>query len=529
MPKLSHLKFFNPALIYSFEPESSPKALLYGEDMNEALYKLGQSKDMLIAYRYAEEVILPWVQENGQDALTPEIFENWILNLHERIGKTLLSISDEGKSGEYSRSLVIRWHYGSSMMNQLGLYIEELLDPQPTQSEFLNILITEHEGLDANDAKQFLRILQRLAVDDTAPIHSSLKERMTLQKPSIRFTLALNRLATAWHENLLPNDEREVVEKIALFVDYPERLPVLMRDFVETMVPRWKNLSRNDLNAVSEFCSDLFYQFTHIHPFPNANGRTATALNNIVLQSIGLPDILMRKPGDRQANTGSYATAIAVIEKDRRPLAAHMRQCIIEAQTNPFSNPTLAKIFEVRMALNTISKQIKTIKPNYDLDQITQSLIAKNHFLLRYIDPANNEHSLITCQLMLPIAQETLTALMKEAECAKSATPSVTSVSLLKSPYDRKALHKKMEELTGVMDWKITNKGSLNIWRYCASEADANEIVNRLRRLDFCETKVRTTEAKGEKIVLCSSINIEKMLKSIPLDTVCCDSITSKK
>ncbi|KTD44641.1 hypothetical protein [Legionella quateirensis] len=50
MPSFLNLKLFNPALVYSFEPESSPEALLYGEGLNHALYKMEQYEDMQAAY-----------------------------------------------------------------------------------------------------------------------------------------------------------------------------------------------------------------------------------------------------------------------------------------------------------------------------------------------------------------------------------------------------------------------------------------------------------------------------------------------
>lgn len=56
--------------------------------MNESLFKFGQFEDMLEAYLYAEEVILPWIQEYGRDAITPTMLEEWICAIHQRMAKT---------------------------------------------------------------------------------------------------------------------------------------------------------------------------------------------------------------------------------------------------------------------------------------------------------------------------------------------------------------------------------------------------------------------------------------------------------
>ncbi|KTD62290.1 Fic family protein [Legionella shakespearei] len=508
MRLFSDLKLFNPALAYTFEPESSPKALMSGEDMNETPFKFGQFDDMIEAYLYAEEVILPWIQEHGIEAITPELLEDWILNIHQRMGKTLLSLSEE-KSGEYSKVLISRWHYGSNMMNMIGMYMAKLFNPMPSFAQFVSILVEEHKGLNRTDAAQFLKIMQRIAQQDDAPIHPSLKEKMRLEPPLVDFTLAINRLATAWHEDLLSAEDRKVVEKIVLFVDYPERLPAKMRAFTEAIVPQWKKLNKDDLDGVATFCSDLFPQFTHIHPFPNANGRTAVELMNIVLRSIGLPDILMRKPGDRGATTGSYAEAIACIEKDRAPLKAHLLKCIAEAQTKPFSDPVLEQLVATRMAANEISKQIWAIKPGYDLTKITARLV--NYPILNLLDPNNNNHALLCSQLVLAISKEVLTELQNEVEKKKATAVSVTSVSLLKPTYDRAFLQSKMEELSGVAGWKITIKDALSIWRNCASESEAKTIVAELKQFGFCRAEVRTVQGTGGKIVLCDAIDQEKM------------------
>ncbi|KTD31068.1 Fic/DOC family protein [Legionella moravica] len=513
MPSLLNLKIFNPALIYSFEPESSPTALMYGETMSEAPFKIGQHEDMYHAYLYAEDVILPWIHTNGLAALTPEIFENWIIKIHEHMAKSLLSNGEDMKSGEYSKTLIVRWHYGSNMMNQLALYMANLYQPKLSEAQFLKMLVKENEGLPMEYAKKFLRILQRLARDSDAPIHPSFEKTTKLKGPFLGFGTAMNRMATAWHENLLSEHERPIVEKIALFVDYPERLPNQVRHFAEEMVARWKQLDNQDLTAVSKFCADLFYRFTHIHPFPNANGRTATALNNIILRSIGLPDIIMRKPGDRSSTEGSYADAIANIEKDRRPLAAHIFQCITEAQTKPYADSSLEQLTEIRMALCRILMEIKATKPSYDLNLI-DSLFAARNPIVQFLDGNDNKHSLLACQLLMVTAQDVLTGLKKEAAMRQSASSSVSSLSFLKPAYDPLVLNKGMEELTGVQGWKVTNKSSLSIWRYFDSEAEANQIVAGLKQLSFCEANVRTTKGDGKIIVLCTAINTEKLLSA---------------
>lgn len=68
-----------------------------------------------------------------------------------------------------------------------------------------------------------------------------------------------------------------------------------------------------------------------------------------------------------------------------------------------------------------------------------------------------------------------------------------------------------MEELSGVAGWKISIKNTLNIWRNCATEAEADNIVSELKQFGFCKAEVRTIQGTGGKIVLCDAIDLEKM------------------
>ncbi|CAM2866675.1 Fic family protein [Legionella worsleiensis] len=514
------LKVFNPALIYGSEPEQSPRAMILGDNMTESMFTNGQYEDIYSAYRYAEEEVLPWIERNGLAALTPELFEQWILSIHQRMGKTLLTLCDDLRSGEYAKTINVICHYDAGMIQQLCLHMAGILKPKLSDAQFLQNLVSQNKELDIRDATIFLSILQRLAKDRTAPIHPALLSRVSAQLPFDDFNRALHRLATAWHENLLSADERRVVEKIVLFTAYPDHIPQNMRLFCETMLEQWKQLDGSNLEAVSAFCADLFYRFTHIHPFPNGNGRTAAELNNIVLRSIHLPDIMMRKPDDAKSISSSYSKAIACIEKDRRPLAAHIHQCITEAQTKPFSSPLLQRLIESRMAIHRVATEIKAIKPGYNLDRLPLIVQQKNPMLV-FMDPSNKEHAIIACQLLLSVSTEVLTQLKKEAEIKPVTSSSAPSLFFAKPALDNLALKQGMEHLTGAKDWKINSKGDLSMWRYCASEAEAHQIVTGLKQLQCCDATVRTTSGEGKKIVLCTQLKVDHIINATQAQAAC--------
>ncbi|MDD1443834.1 hypothetical protein MEO93_26505 [Dolichospermum sp. ST_sed3] len=79
---------FNNALIYSFEAESSDNSLKGSEDFEDTVaHVVGQYKDIASACEYAQNVILPTIRESGLSEIN---LSKWILEIHARIGNTLL-------------------------------------------------------------------------------------------------------------------------------------------------------------------------------------------------------------------------------------------------------------------------------------------------------------------------------------------------------------------------------------------------------------------------------------------------------
>ena len=68
---------------------------------------------------------------------------------------------------------------------------------------------------------------------------------------------------------------------------YPEKIPIEMAKYIEFIKGR---LQMNDgISAVLESSIFAHLHLVRIHPFDDGNGRTARTLQNIILQSYGLP------------------------------------------------------------------------------------------------------------------------------------------------------------------------------------------------------------------------------------------------
>ncbi len=93
-----------------------------------------------------------------------------------------------------------------------------------------------------------------------------------------------------------------------------------MDAFADQMLARFAKCNPENLDQVSEFLAEMFYQLTEIHPYANANGRTALAMVNIFLRYFNLPSILLRHPGEKDDKKSAYSEAIAQLDKTREPL-----------------------------------------------------------------------------------------------------------------------------------------------------------------------------------------------------------------
>lgn len=92
MYNISDLILFNPALVYGFEPEQSQQQIEGSGRYEHTLFPIaGQHVDVLQAYLYAQNTILPLIQDIGIQHITEDMLLEWILTIHKHIGQHLLA------------------------------------------------------------------------------------------------------------------------------------------------------------------------------------------------------------------------------------------------------------------------------------------------------------------------------------------------------------------------------------------------------------------------------------------------------
>ncbi len=380
--KLQQLTEFNQALVYGFDPETSPQEILGSNTYQDTFFPaLGQFADVLEGYLFAQNELLPAFRKIEEGSLDEIYFLNYIKQLHGYIGNILLALVEE-KSGEYAQQQLFRWNPNADTYYLIYYMLTGTSHPFEGEPTALLIkLLTTQLSLSEAQTQQFIALLHRLKNDITITLRAS-------QEKYIKHIVGITaeKLAVAYLSNKLSAEENGLVRKIVTICRDPEETPKLMDEFAKATLANWRKCDKKDTKAVARFLADMFYQFTDIHPFANANGRTATCLVNVFLRSIGLPSILMRNPGERDVSASSYSKAIDSINQTREPLANHIYQRILEAQKHAFADEKLAEATRLRFKLARQLYVLQSKHPQIDINdyQVT---------MRRYGEAAISEYS----------------------------------------------------------------------------------------------------------------------------------------
>jgi len=364
MYSINRLTDFIHVHVYGFDPESC------SYNKNSFYFETGQHIDLLSAYLYAQDHILPFIKAHGIEKITEEMLLKWIFALHTNIGKHLLA-SFEKKSGEYAIDEVIRWQQG---WNKFSV-IRDLIDSLESFDAYANLFIANYSkehNLSIQTCTIFVEIIKRYRKESMIALSGKLK---TIGKNSALVEMVIDKIRDASRNGNLSTEENTALAKIMKFGIPVDKIPQAMKGFSENTLRHWKNLPGKNTTVVANVISEIFYQLTHIHPFPNCNGRTATCLMNIILKSIGLPDIVLRYPGERNDSASDYEKVMAVIEDTRKPFAAHILDCINKAQHSPFHNVKLAELIQARVVISLRCQALEKISPSFNFNKFLKQIM----------------------------------------------------------------------------------------------------------------------------------------------------------
>jgi len=160
------------------------------------------------------------------------------------------------------------------------------------------------------------------------------------------------------------------------------------------VVDRWQKCKPKDYDAIAELTSYAFLSFTKIHPFFNANGRTFTCVLNIILVSLGHPDILLREHEERDDPDSSYSQAIEKIRTEPELLTQHILNRMQQTRKNnkkkkhwkeintdrKFRQPInrkdhLDKIIQMRVELSQVIKEVLKTDGKFPANKFFERLV----------------------------------------------------------------------------------------------------------------------------------------------------------
>ncbi|CDZ79426.1 Fic/DOC family protein [Legionella massiliensis] len=468
---------------------------------------------MLEGYLFAQNSLVPIFSRMDDDEINETVLINSIKQLHGFIGKTLLEITND-ESGKYAVQQIIRWN-PSTETDRLTYFTLHKMQHSSLNGKnprtLLMELLTRELHLTKKEVIQFINLLERLKNDPNIKPRAS---QLQYINGDIA-TLTMEKLAVAYLTDLLTQDEKTLVSKIATICRDPADIPAAMEYFAKTTLAQWKSCDKQDLRAVSQFLSEMFYQLTDIHPFSNANGRTATCLVNVFLRSIGQPSILMRNPGERDLSSSSYSMAIEKINETRTPLANHIYQRILDTKISPFANAKLEETITLRCNVVRQLKILQAKNPTLDINNYQDTM---NQFSW---NPEIYTLSTLEDKVIF-ILKGMLNFLVRE-EQKLDQNAQIQSINrsfiptTLTSP-QKEQLKQDLFTLTQVNGWKVNPQNNLECWIEIPLMNEAEKVAAKLRESEVGNVLVSRRRDNQVPVIKCSNINLSVLKdKIIPI------------
>jgi prophage maintenance system killer protein len=512
---LKQLTEFNHALVYGFDPEGSPNALAESQKLEDTLYvNAAQHDDVLDAYLYAQDTILPVLKSGSLASLSSEQLLIWIKQIHQRIGKTLLGCY-QVDSGQYAVSPVFRWHAGAMIQAPISLFLADLLRPRCTLDLFVSTVAAEYK-IKVSDLMAFMELALKIQKDSSIVLTDSQRSGCALGQAHEKAATTLAKMQNYYYSDRCTPAERKVINKIVKICMPCEEYDEAMRSYCASQLSKLQQLNKEDLDEVSDFIAHAFYELVEIHPFPNCNGRTATCLINTLLRYLGHPSILFRHPGERDNPESLYFKIFESNEVDIALLKQHIKQRILEANEKPFSAPLLNALIDQRVHAMLWCKRIQKRHPSADLDQFfkTQVLNKTDYKQLTLVAEAQIESFVQHCQtekdmetlMGLLVTQDFVTKLKvygEELALAKAKSIDPTPANI----------HKKFAVVTqtAVGAWNSYNGGSIVLF-----ESESQELVERtlkqLQKLNIgCTLSLTKRKDNGHPVIKIGHVNPIKL------------------
>ena len=330
-------------------------------------------------------------------------------------------------------------------------------------------------------------------------------------------------LFSDYRQGVLDKQQRSALEAVLTICKPPEELPALMRNFAEAIATRWQKCNPKNLDEVAQLAKDIFFGITDIHAYFNGNGRSAIAMTNLFLRSLGHPDILLRHSNEKNDPNSSYSQAIKLINQEPQRLVDHIKQRLRAARkSNPTVNPLKVQIIELRVALGQKLRAIEKLGPDFDLqrqynhlsDSPKATLLAQQIESHLYNQAEKSANRCIIEMLNLQIA-----ALSKWYDDLNQRIAQQRSQTVSKK-YDSaevKKIKQNLISLTGIGEgWNCYNTNALTILLHVASLEQANDTAKKLSATNALQAEAMKITDTEKFVVKITQINADKLAANTP-------------
>jgi hypothetical protein len=209
---------FDPALVTMFEHEN------VGDEpaFDKLMTAYGQYVDIFSAYLYAKEEVLPFIRQQGLEAVTPEVLLNWLNQGHARIAKTLAH-ADQFQAGSFSTKQVTRWEWGGMIQETVARFIGG-------EDQHLNDIKEKALSCEVPAAKLKEMIAVLMKIRDLPKLKNIAKQARAMGDVVDAYKLGNTKLVLAYHNQYLTPKDMSTLKEIVVVCIPPTQYPAAMNE-----------------------------------------------------------------------------------------------------------------------------------------------------------------------------------------------------------------------------------------------------------------------------------------------------------
>lgn len=498
---LGELHDFPANLIMKAQPESSIARLVdQSRKIDDTIYyESMQYVDYFNAYIYAQNNIIGANQRDIK-SINPLDWLEHIININSFMGHTILA-TNETKAGEYASEDLVIWSYGADMDVEIE---EEIIKNPQLNIQIFSSHIAHKYGVPELDIREFLELTIPVYLSSSGAMASSGLEFIKQYKPFYK-------VISKFFNNICDEEQKIKILKIARPTNHTD-IHTKMLWLADKIYNRLQNITTNHATLIPELSAEIGLDLILIHPFANANGRTALCLMNTLFVAFNLPCITFGTSNEVNNPNNTFFKIITAPHPNPNDFISFIQQRL---KLNEFSEPLVddlsQRILKLRIDFCILYKKIKN---NYQAFKVDDFNLKHQDKFIEQIWPEllknmsieevqNLNDNIFTYHYFVYLLGEL-------HQYQRALTISLTNLSLHNSVYNNKEwaeIKNKFIDVTKVDNgWKVYKKQNTIIFTP-ANQEQLQKVFNNLKELDSCAASIATLKDDPK----CSVIKIVNM------------------